>query len=167
MNIPYQSLNSVISSRQQFVDWLREVAPYIHTFRGRTFVIGFGGELVKANALNGLVQDVAMLNAMGMQIVLVHGSRPQVQEQLALRQVTGHYGIGKMSHLRITDPVAGAAQVLEMVKTGMVSSLNGVRVPIVAESVCLHGDGPNAIAFAETVSATLKQNGIAIRAPRS
>ncbi|MBE2231644.1 MAG: LamB/YcsF family protein [Chitinophagaceae bacterium] len=67
----------------------------------------------------------------------------------------------------ITDPAAGAAQVLEMVKTGMVSSLNGVRVPIVAESVCLHGDGPNAIAFAETVSATLKQNGIAIRAPRS
>lgn len=106
MNIPYQPLNSVISSRQQFVDWLREVAPYIHTFRGRTLVIGFGGELVKANGLNSLVQDVAMLNAMGMQIVLVHGSRPQVQEQLALRQVTGHYGIGKMSHMRITDPVA-------------------------------------------------------------
>lgn len=106
MNTPSQPLNSVISSRQQFVDWLREVAPYIHTFRGQIFVIGFGGELVKANALNALVQDVAMLNAMGMQIVLVHGSRPQVQEQLALRQATGHYGVGRMSHLRITDPVA-------------------------------------------------------------
>ena len=29
----------------QFVRWLRQVAPYVHAFRGRTFVIGFGGEL--------------------------------------------------------------------------------------------------------------------------
>jgi amino-acid N-acetyltransferase len=100
-----------IVSQQQFVDWLREVAPYIHTFRGQTFVIGFGGELVKANALNALVQDVAMLNAMGIQIVLVHGSRPQVEEQLALRQASSRYGSNGMSHMPITDPV-----VLECVK---------------------------------------------------
>lgn len=93
-------------SKQQFVDWLREVAPYIHTFRGQTFVIAFTGELVKADVLNALVQDVAMLNAMGMQIVLVHGSRPQVQEQLALRQVEARYGTGKTRNLRITDAIA-------------------------------------------------------------
>ncbi len=47
-----------------------------------------------------------MLHAMGMRIVLVHGSRPQVQEQLDLRKVTSRYGTGAMSGYRITDPAA-------------------------------------------------------------
>jgi len=87
---------------QQFVDWLRTVAPYIHAFRGKTFVIAFGGELVKAGVLNALVNDVALLHAMGMQIVLVHGSRPQVEEQLALRHVESQFADG----VRITDNAA-------------------------------------------------------------
>jgi len=88
--------------RQQFVDWLRAVAPYIHSFRGKTFVIAFSGELVKAGVLNALVNDVALLHAMGMQIVLVFGSRPQVEEQLALRHVESRYADG----VRITDNAA-------------------------------------------------------------
>ncbi|MCC7005719.1 MAG: amino-acid N-acetyltransferase [Ottowia sp.] len=100
------SAEHLVFSHQQFVNWLRSVAPYVHTFRGQTFVIAFGGELVKADVLNALVQDVAMLHAMGMQIVLAHGSRPQVEEQLALRNIAGHYGQGAMSHLRITDAAA-------------------------------------------------------------
>ncbi|HBO81846.1 MAG TPA: amino-acid N-acetyltransferase, partial [Cupriavidus sp.] len=88
--------------QQQFVDWLRSVAPYIHAFRGKTFVIAFSGELVKAGVLNGLVNDVALLHAMGMQIVLVFGSRPQVEEQLALRNVQSQYAEG----IRITDNAA-------------------------------------------------------------
>ena len=89
-----------------FVAWLRDVAPYIHSFRGKTFVIGFAGELVQKGGLEALIQDVAMLHAMGMRIVLVHGSRPQVQEQLDLRKVTSRYGTGAMSGYRITDPAA-------------------------------------------------------------
>jgi amino-acid N-acetyltransferase len=89
-----------------FVAWLRDVAPYIHSFRGKTFVIGFAGELVQKGGLEALIQDVAMLHAMGMRIVLVHGSRPQVQEQLYLRKVTSRYGTGAMSGYRITDPAA-------------------------------------------------------------
>lgn len=89
-------------SPQLFVDWLRTVAPYIHAFRGKTFVIGFGGELVKAGMLNALVTDVALLQAMGMNLVLVHGSRPQVEEQLALRNVQSQFHEG----MRITDNAA-------------------------------------------------------------
>jgi amino-acid N-acetyltransferase len=82
-----------------FVSWLRSVAPYIHAFRNKTFVIGFPGELVKAGELESLAHDVALLAAMGMRIVLVHGSRPQVQEQLDLRQIESRFSHG----LRITD----------------------------------------------------------------
>jgi amino-acid N-acetyltransferase len=86
----------------QFVDWLRSVAPYIHAFRNKTFVVAFGGELVRDDMLNGLVQDIGLLHAMGMQIVLVHGSRPQVEEQLRLRQVESEFSHG----MRITDAAA-------------------------------------------------------------
>jgi len=57
----------------------------VHAFRGKTFVVAFGGELVQAGALNALVQDLSLLSALGIRLVLVHGSRPQVNEQLRLK----------------------------------------------------------------------------------
>ncbi len=86
----------------QFVSWLRSVAPYIHAFRGKTFVIAFPGELVIAGALPVLAHDLSLLHALGIKVVLVHGSRPQVEEQLALRKVDSRFHHG----LRITDEVA-------------------------------------------------------------
>lgn len=91
----------------QFVRWFREVAPYVHAFRGKTFVVGFGGELVQAGALNSLVQDLSLLNALGIRLVLVHGSRPQVNEQLRLKGFAQQFDRG----LRVTD-----ADALECVK---------------------------------------------------
>ena len=82
-----------------FVGWLRSVAPYVHAFRNKTFVVAFPGELVVANQLETLVHDLSLLQAIGMRIVLAYGSRPQVQEQLRLRQIEDRYSHG----MRITD----------------------------------------------------------------
>lgn len=90
------------ANHAQFVSWLREVAPYVHAHRGRTFVIGFGGELIEAGRLTALVQDLSLLHAMGIRLVIVHGSRPQVQAQLALRGVEARFAQG----VRITDAAA-------------------------------------------------------------
>lgn len=79
----------------QFVRWFRDVAPYVHAFRGKTFVVAFGGELVQANALNDLVQDLSLLSALGIRLVLVHGSRPQVNEQLRLKGFHAQFGRGR------------------------------------------------------------------------
>jgi len=78
----------------QFVRWFREVAPYVHAFRGKTFVVAFGGELVQAGALNALIQDLSLLSALGVRLVLVHGSRPQVNEQLRVKGYTQQFGRG-------------------------------------------------------------------------
>ncbi|MFL6660182.1 MAG: amino-acid N-acetyltransferase [Massilia sp.] len=86
----------------QFVQWLRSVAPYVHAFRGKTFVVAFPGELVTAGALPVLAQDLSLLVALGIRVVVVHGSRPQVAEQLALRNVEGRFHNG----IRITDTAA-------------------------------------------------------------
>lgn len=86
----------------QFVTWLREVAPYVHAHRGKTFVLGFGGELIAAGRLTALVQDVSLLYAMGIRVVMVYGSRPQVQEQLRLKGLPSRFNEG----VRITDAAA-------------------------------------------------------------
>jgi amino-acid N-acetyltransferase len=85
-----------------FVPWFRAVAPYMHAYRGKTFVVAMAGELIAAGKLNSFVQDLAILHSMGIKLVLVHGFRPQVNEQLAAK---GH--VSRFSHgLRITDAVA-------------------------------------------------------------
>ncbi|HXY06097.1 MAG TPA: amino-acid N-acetyltransferase [Burkholderiaceae bacterium] len=108
-----------VLSDAQFVSWLREVAPYVHAHRGRTFVVGFGGELIEDGRLNALVHDLSLLQAMGIRLVLVHGSRPQVQKLLALRQVRARFA----GALRITD-----AESLECVK----EAAGGIRLGIEA-----------------------------------
>jgi len=85
-----------------FVPWFRSVAPYIHLHRGKTFVIGMAGEAIAAGKLQNIAQDLALIQSMGVKIVLVHGFRPQVNEQLAAKGHAAQYSHGT----RITDSVA-------------------------------------------------------------
>ena len=85
-----------------FVPWFRSVAPYIHKFRNQTFVVGIAGEAIAAGKLQHLAQDLAMIQSMGVKIVLVHGFRPQVNEQLQAKGYAPRFSHG----LRITDEVA-------------------------------------------------------------
>ena len=85
-----------------FVPWFRSVAPYIHAYRGKTFVVAMAGEGIAAGKLSAFIQDLAILHAMGIKLVLVHGFRPQVSEQLKAKGHPEHFSHG----LRITDEVA-------------------------------------------------------------
>lgn len=85
-----------------FVDWFRAAAPYIHAFRGKTFVIAFGGDAMLRADFVDLIHDVNLLNALGVHLVLVHGVRPQVEARLAARALTIRY----VRELRVTDAAA-------------------------------------------------------------
>lgn len=63
--------------------WFRNSAPYINTHRGKTFVVMFGGEAVEHANFSSLIHDFALLHSLGIKLVLVHGSRPQVNANLA------------------------------------------------------------------------------------
>jgi amino-acid N-acetyltransferase len=69
--------------KDSHVDWFRQSAPYIHAHRGRTFVILFGGEAVEQDSFAHLIHDIALLGSLGVRIVLVHGARPQIKQQLS------------------------------------------------------------------------------------
>ena len=63
----------------------------------------------------------------------------------------------------ITDEAAAVAQVVRMLREGWVLSTDGSTVPIEADTVCLHGDGPKAVAMARRLNEALRDSGIKIR----
>ncbi len=82
----------------EYVDWFRQSSPYIHAHRGRTFVILFGGEAVEHDSFAHLIHDIALLGSLGVHIVLVHGARPQIKQQLNESNVKSKFADG----MRIT-----------------------------------------------------------------
>ncbi|HEX9803891.1 MAG TPA: amino-acid N-acetyltransferase, partial [Gammaproteobacteria bacterium] len=88
--------------QQTFVRWFRDSSPYINAFRGRTFVVAFGGEVIAEEQFAGMVHDIALLNSLGVRLVLVHGARPQIEQRLNERGVEMQYVNG----LRVTDATA-------------------------------------------------------------
>jgi len=88
-----------VNNTSSFVHWFRDSSPYIHAHRNRTFVIYFGGEALLDNSFKDLIHDFALLNSLGIRLVLVHGIRPQIDKALALRQQEAKFH----QNLRITD----------------------------------------------------------------
>lgn len=87
---------------QGYVDGFRHSAPYINAHRGRTFVVLFGGEAVADVDFAHFIHDVALLQSLGVRLVLVHGARPQIEGRLGERGLSDRYVRG----LRITDDAA-------------------------------------------------------------
>jgi amino-acid N-acetyltransferase len=83
----------------EFVNWFRSAAPYINAFRGKTFVVAFGGEVVADGKFVELTHDFNLLAALGIRLVLVHGARPQIEQRLAQENIEGRYHHG----IRLTD----------------------------------------------------------------
>jgi amino-acid N-acetyltransferase len=90
------------ASASHFAHWFRNAAPYINAFRGRTFVLVFGGEAVEDKAFANLVHDIALLSSLGIRLVLVHGARPQIEQRLKRQGIDMRYVDG----LRVTDEAA-------------------------------------------------------------
>ena len=103
----------------KFVAWFRSVAPYINAFRGRTFVVAFGGEVVADGKFVELTHDLNLLASLGVRLVLVHGARPQIEQHLSRNNISGRYH----QNIRLTD-----AETLQCVK----ESVGRVRLEIEA-----------------------------------
>ncbi|WP_301100894.1 amino-acid N-acetyltransferase [Propionivibrio sp.] len=86
-------------SPAHFVSLFRSVAPYVNLFRGKTFVIAFGGKAISGPLARTLAYDANLLAALGVRLVLVHGARPQIEEELSEK------GIKSVTHggYRVTD----------------------------------------------------------------
>lgn len=65
----------------------------------------------------------------------------------------------------IEETDKAVVQVLQMIKEGTVTTVSGKIIPIVAETICIHGDGKQAVEFAKAIHKTLLKNDILISSP--
>ncbi|MCL4690579.1 MAG: amino-acid N-acetyltransferase [Burkholderiales bacterium] len=87
---------------EAFVKWFRSATPYIHQWGGATFVIAFGGEVLADGEFQQLTHDINVLVSLEVRVVLVHGTRPQVEEQMRQHGVESRY----VGARRVTDAKA-------------------------------------------------------------
>jgi UPF0271 protein len=64
----------------------------------------------------------------------------------------------------LSDPMLAARQVLRMIKEGKVTAVSGEVIGITADTVCIHGDGPQAVDFARHLHEALQAEDIVVRA---
>ncbi|MCK5668479.1 MAG: amino-acid N-acetyltransferase, partial [Gammaproteobacteria bacterium] len=83
----------------EFVKWFRSAAPYIHAHRGKTVVLQFDGDLIDSEAFAHLVHDIALLNSLGIRLIIVFGARPQIEKLQQQRNIESRLVRG----LRLTD----------------------------------------------------------------
>ena len=81
------------------IPFFREAAPYIHGHHDKTFVVAFAGEVIEMPQFRQHLQDLAIISSLGVRLVLVHGTRPQIDLRLqeTNQSIQFHKGI------RVTD----------------------------------------------------------------
>lgn len=94
---PAESLSTADS-----VAFFREASPYVRQHQKRIFVIAVPGEVIELENFRRIIQDIAIIAALGVRIVLVHGTRPQINSRLEAQQHPARFHNG----LRVTDKQA-------------------------------------------------------------
>lgn len=96
---------------------LVEALPYIRKFRGNTVVIKYGGHAMVDPELKAkIIQDIALMNAVGIHCVIVHGGGPEITAHLKKLGVQSEFVDGQ----RVTDQET--LDVAEMVLAGKINS---------------------------------------------
>lgn len=81
-----------------YVQWFRNAAPYINAHRGKTFVIMLPGDCVENDNFGNIINDIGILNSLGIRLVIVHGARSEIEANLAAHGVNSSFHKG----LRVT-----------------------------------------------------------------
>ncbi|AOT70396.1 acetylglutamate kinase [Geosporobacter ferrireducens] len=106
---------------------LIEALPYIKKFREKTFVIKYGGSIMKnEKAKKAFIEDVVLMKLVGIDIIIVHGGGPCISSMLDQLNIESRFVHG----LRVTDEKA--IEVVEMVLSGQINKE-------IAAALCKHG----------------------------
>jgi len=96
---------------------LVEALPYIKKFHGKTVVIKYGGNaMINEELKSAVINDLILLQLVGMHPVIVHGGGPEINDLLDRLQIEAHFVNG----LRVTDEAT--MKVVEMVLIGKVNT---------------------------------------------
>ena len=104
------------SEKLRIAQTLSEALPFMRRFKGRTFVIKFGGHAMGDDNLADLfARDVVLLKHVGINPVVVHGGGPQIGNMLERLRIKSSFVDG----LRVTD--SATVEIVEMVLAGSIN----------------------------------------------
>ena len=111
-----------MSNNQAYVQWFRGAAPYIKAHRKKTFVIMIADDFIHSDEFVGLTHDLALLNHLGIKLVILHGSRNSIDQHLAKHHITSEFN----HNIRISDveSLPYIIQAINEVKTHLESQLS-------------------------------------------
>ncbi len=102
-------------NNQLFIQWFRDASPYINSHRGKTFVLMLPGEACEDDNFHFIVNDVALLNSLGIRLVLVHGAQPQISAHLLANGFSSKFSNGlritETTHMTVVNQAVGAVKV--------------------------------------------------------
>ena len=111
-----------MSNTQEYVQWFRGAAPYIKAHSKKTLVIMVSDAVVYSDRFIGLVHDIALLNHLGIKLVILHASRNSIDKHLADNNLKSRFH----NNIRITDSetLPFVVQAINEVKTYFESQLS-------------------------------------------
>lgn len=102
VNIATRARNPTAQVGGAFVDVFRMSSPYIKAHRGRVFVIHLPGALMEEDLFESTMEDIALLNVVGIKIVVVLGPRVQIEQRLRAENIQSEF----IGDVRVTDEAA-------------------------------------------------------------
>jgi len=121
------------------VYWFRHSAPYINAHRGRTMVLLLGGEVLEHPNLTHIIHDIALLNSLGVRLVIVFGARPQIDQRLRDAGVEPqfHHGMrvtNEQALVCVQEAVGRLRHMLEArLSMGLINSpMHGAHIQVVS-----------------------------------
>ncbi|HAK53166.1 MAG TPA: amino-acid N-acetyltransferase [Gammaproteobacteria bacterium] len=89
-------------SDKDHLKWFRASTPYINTHREKTFVFFLGGEAIMHDNFVNVLNDIALLNSLGVRQVIIHGADPQIEQSLGYEEWP--FSVSGSGSVHITPP---------------------------------------------------------------
>lgn len=124
------------------IGWFRQATPYINAHRGKTFVVMLSGEAVAHANIRNIIHDIALLNSLGIRLLVVHGVRAQLDAKLQQQNINSIF----VRDMRVSDKATmdAAIEACSLVRSQLEtrlsmglpnSPMHGARVRVASANV--------------------------------
>lgn len=127
-----------MSDELNYVDWFRHSSPYINAHRGKTLVILIPGEAFESANFSNIIHDLALLDSLGIRLVLVQGARPQIDRVLGDRQLSSQIedGYRVTPYEQLSDIIQASAAVRVQLEAQLSMGLSNTPMANAGLRVC-------------------------------
>ncbi|WP_425452722.1 amino-acid N-acetyltransferase [Marinomonas piezotolerans] len=127
-----------MSDERNYVDWFRHSSPYINAHRGKTLVILIPGEAFESPNFPNIIHDLALLDSLGIRLVLIQGARPQISRALANRHLSSviEDGYRVTPHDQLIDIIQASAAVRVQLEAQLSMGLSNTPMANAGLKVC-------------------------------